>query len=178
MTYNCTTIPEEPRLTEKQIQELLAVPKAISDKSPVRGFKEESSYKRCNLTLATGTDDGSKLTVFMRQSREFIEDFSIGLRYRTDDKAMGTITLVRYNGAHGESSRHSDGHYNQPHIHRITEQELASGSKRPEPKQREITDRYITFEQALHAFFEDVGVTNYLDYFPELRQLRLFNGYQ
>jgi len=181
LTYNGATSSDEPRLTEQKIQKLLAVPKAISEKSPVRGFKEEHNYRRCNLTLETGTDDGPKFTVFIRQSEVFIEDFSIGLRYRTDDKAIGTITLIRYNGAHGEASRHSDGHYDQPHIHRITEQVLASGSKRPEPKQREITDKYISFEQALRAFFEDVGVTNYLEYFPDLRQLHqldLFNGHQ
>ncbi len=97
----------------------------------------------------------------------------MGLRYQTNSKALKTITLVRYNGAHGESSRHPDGHYALPHIHRISEQELASGSGDPQERYREITDRYSTYEQALRIFFEDIGVTNYAEYFPEALQPRL-----
>lgn len=42
-------------------------------------------------------------------------------------------------------------------------------------KNREITNRYSTFEQALRIFFEDVGVTNYAEFFPEALQPRLFD---
>ena len=104
--------------------------------------------------------------------------FSIGLRYQTNIKAVGTITLVRYNGPHGESSRNPDGHCAQPHIHRITAQELASGNTNPQESHREITDQYSTFEQALRIFFEDIGVTNDAEYFPEALQPRLFVEHQ
>lgn len=115
-----------------------------------------------------------EFTVFTRQNIVFIENFSIGLRYQTNDPKLGTVTLVRYNGPHGEYSRHPDGHHAVPHIHRITATEIASGSTQPQERDREITDRYSTFETALVVFFADIGAINYGEYFPELLQGRLF----
>lgn len=175
LAYNFATLPAQPILTDKQIQDLLDIPKAIIEKTPAKGYKEENSHKRCELKLETTSNDGAKFSVFIRQHSVFIEGFSIGLRYQTNHSILKTIILVRYNGAHGESSRHRDGHYALPHIHRITAQELASGSNNPQERLRVITDRYSTFEQALKVFFEDVGVTNYAEYFPEALKPRLFD---
>ena len=178
MTYNIVTLPEQPILTDEQIRQLLDVPKTITKRTPAKSYDEESAHRRCHLDLETNSDEGAQFSVFIRQSRNFIENYSIGLRYRTDDKAVGTITLIRYNGLHGEYSRHPDGHYALPHIHRITAQELASGNTNPQESHREITDRYSTFEQALRIFFEDIGITNYAEYFTEALQPRLFDEYQ
>ena len=178
MAYNIATLPEKPILTDHQIQDLLAIPKTISEKTPAKGYKEENNNKRCDLKLETAWDDGDTFAIFIRQHSIFIEGFSIGLRYQTNSKALKTITLVRYNGPHGEYSRNPAGHYAQPHIHRITAQELASGSNNPQESHREITDRYSTFEQALRIFFEDIGVKNYAEYFPEALQPRLFDEHQ
>ena len=104
-----------------------------------------------------------------------IENFSVGLRYHTNDQKIPAITLVRYNGPHGEYSRHPDGHYAKPHIHRITEEELRHGHKEPQEKHREITKRYQTFDEALITFFNDVNVLNYKDYFTSQRQLAIFD---
>ncbi len=176
MTYNIVALPEKPSLTDKQIQDLLNIPKTIAKKSPAReAYREEKNQKRCDLELYTPSDDGTELSVFIRQHSKFIENFSIGLRYQTNISSLGTITLIRYNGAHGESSRHQDGHYALPHIHRISEQELAVGNTNPQESRREITDRYSTFEQALRIFFEDISVSNFAEYFPEALQPRLFD---
>lgn len=162
-------------MTEQEIQNLLDIPKTIGEKTPARGYKEENNQKRCDLELETNSLDNEKFSVFIRRHNTYIENFSIGLRYHSSGKALKVITLVRYNGAHGESSLHPDGHYALPHIHRITAQELASGSSHPQERHREITNRYSTFEQALRIFFEDVGVTNYAEFFPEALQPRLFD---
>ena len=161
-------------LTDRQIRELIARPKAIVKKEPVRGYKEENHHRRCDLELETMPSSDDEFTVFTRQNIVFIENFSIGLRYQTNDPKLGTVTLVRYNGPHGEYSLHLDGHYAVPHIHRITATEIASGSTQPQERDREITDRYSTFENALVVFFADIGATNYGEYFPELLQGRLF----
>lgn len=178
MAYNIATLPEKPILTDQQIQDLLNIPKTISEKTPAKGYREENNHRRCDLELRTSSDEGARFSVFIRQNSKFIENFSIGLCYHTNFQSQGTLTLVRYNGAHGESSRHPDGHYDKSHIHRITEQEIASGSTQPQERQREITDRYSTLDQALRIFFDDLHVANYGDYFPELVQLGFFNGHQ
>lgn len=178
LAYNIAKLPERPILTDQQIQDLLDIPKTIGEKTPGKGYKEENNQRRCDLKLETASDDGAIFTVFIRNHNIFIENFTMGLRYQTNSKAVKTITLVRYNGAHGESSRHPDGHYALPHIHRISEQELASGSSDPQERYREITDRYGSYEQALRIFFEDIGVTNYAEYFPEALQPRLIDEHR
>ena len=161
-------------LTDRQIGDLIARPKVIVKKEPVRGYKEENRHKRCDLELEALPPSDDAFTVFTRQNLMFLENFSIGLRYQTNDPKFGTITLVRYNGPHGEYSQNPDGHYAVPHIHRITETEMASGSTQPQERDRAITDRYSTFETALVVFFRDIGATNYGEYFPERLQGRLF----
>lgn len=164
-------------LTDQNIQRLIELPKLIVVKDPSKGFRDDRGYKRCDLDLLDASDSSLKFAVFVRQNTTFVENFSIGLRYQTGDSRLRTITLVRYNGPHGEYSRDPDGHYVSPHIHRITASEIASGSVQPQESDREITSRYNTFEQALMVFFDDVAVSNREDFFPELLQGRLFNGH-
>ena len=158
-------------LTDQEIQALIKSPKEIKEKVPVKGYNDINKHKRCDLTLQTS--EGKSFGVFVRQNKTFIENFSIGLRYQTNDRELGSITLVRYNGPHGETSRSQNGHYDKPHIHSMTATEMDSGSTQPQEKHREITDRYHTFEQALEVFFGDIGARNYLEYFPESRQMSL-----
>ena len=163
-------------LTNNDILHLICVPKTIETRTPAKTYRQESGHKRCDLELQANFDNTNKFEIFIRRNEKFIENYSIGLRYRTGDTNLRTITLTRYNGPHGDNSLDSDGHYAMPHIHRITARGIASGSTQPQVDHREITDRFITYEQALLAFFNDTGVTNYTDYFPELLQGRLFNG--
>lgn len=162
--------------SDSELQELLAMPKAIRDKRPARGYFRDGAQRRCDLELDAETDlHAGAFTVFVRQHLRFIENFSVGLRYRTEALDLGTITVVRYNGPHGDISRHPDGHYAKPHIHRLTSDELQRGSLYPMERHRETTDRYDTFERALRTFFLDAGVRNFGDFFPELVQLDMFN---
>ncbi len=158
-------------LTDQAIQDLIRSPKEIKRKVPNTGYKDENNHKRCALTLQN--QEGESFWVFIRQNNNFIENYSIGLRYQTNNSELGSITLVRYNGPHGETSRSQNGHYDKPHIHRMTATEMDSGSTQPQEKYREITNGYNTFEQALEVFFGDIGVINYLEYFPESRQMSL-----
>ena len=164
-------------LTDEQIQDLVNCSKTITKKEPARGYREDNRHLRCDLELSSIEESSTVFKVFIRQSTEFIENFSIGLLYSTNDPTLGTITLVRYNGPHGENSRDPDGHYAKPHIHRITASELESGNVQPQERQREITGRYTTFEQGLAVFFNDTRVENFEDYFPNILQGNFFDGH-
>ena len=164
-------------LTDHEIESLVRLPKNIVSKTPAVGYRNENLHRRCELELTASSSPITEFTVFIRQNDKFIENFSIGLRYRTKDRTLGTITLVRYNGPHGETSRGPGGHFGRPHIHRVTARELAEGNREPQERHRDMTDRYSTFEEALSVFFRDITASNYLDYFGELRQLELFNGH-
>ena len=161
-------------MTDAQIRHLIACPKRITRRQPARGYRLDNRQQRCDLDLQSDNGVGGIFRVFIRQSAEFIENFSVGLRYQGGSALPGIITLARYNGPHGETSHAPDGHYAVPHIHRITAQEIAHGALQPQEKDRELTNRYATLEHALLVFFGDAGVTNYASYFPELRQGQLF----
>ena len=164
-------------LNDQHIRDLISQPKLIVDKDPVRGYREEHRQRRCDLQLERVSDGNLCFSVFVRQNLTFIENFSVGLRYRTGDPVMPIVTLTRYNGPHGEFSTQPDQHYAQPHIHRVTEVEMSSGSAHPQERHRALTARYSTFEECLRAFFFDARVQNFSDYFPGLGQGRLFDGY-
>ena len=164
-------------LTDDDIRTLITARKRIENKDPVNGYRLQSRHRRCDLHLVNDANAAETFTVFVRQNVDFIENFSIGLRYQTGDPVLGSITLIRYNGPHGESSRDPDGHYSRSHIHRITAYEIASGNNQPQEKHRTVTDRYSTLEEGLQVFFADLAVTNYGDFFPDVQQGRLFDGY-
>ena len=164
-------------MTDNDIAGLIYLPKTIETKSPAAGYREVHGQRRCDLDLRATSEDGPSFSVFVRQNLMFSENYSIGLRYFTGDRRLGSLTLVRYNGPHGEYSRHPDGHFAKPHIHRITEDEIASGSSEPQEQNREITNKYSTFDQALFIFFSDIAAVNFERHFPNLSQLRLFHGH-
>ena len=164
-------------LTDQQIQDLIGCPKTITSREPANRYQEESRHRRCDLGLVSTEEISVTFTVFIRQSTEFIENFSIGLRYQTNDSILGTITLIRYNGPHGETSRDPDGHYAKPHIHRITASELESGSAQPQERDREVTYQYSTFEQGLAVFFQDTHIVNFEDHFPDMQKGSVFDDY-
>ena len=163
-------------LNERGLQELRELPKVIQGRMPRYSFREEDGHKRGELDLLSISDPRIQFQVFIRQNTRYIENFSIGLQYPTSHRIPGTITLVRYNGSHGEEAMSSDGHFARPHIHYLTAQELAEGHLQPRERRRELTDRYGTFEHAIAVFLQDIGVSNANAYFPELAQLRLFDG--
>ena len=165
-------------ITDQDIQDLIRRPKVIVDRRPATGHREVNGHRRCDLDLRSDEPEAATFKVFIRQNIKFIENFSIGLRYETGDRSLRTVTLVRYNGPHGETSRHPDGHYGMPHIHRITAAEIASGSAHPQESRREVTDRYTTYEQALAVFFDDIATRDPAIHFPGLIQGRLFDGHR
>ena len=159
-------------LTDEQIKDLIAVPKRIVNRSP---YRLGDNDRRCELELVSEEDGYPAFRAFVRQHVRFFRNFSIGLRCEAREGKLTTITLARYNGPHGETSRSQDGHYALPHIHYITESEIARGHSSPQETHRDVTARYSNFEEALRTFFEDTSTMNYVDYFPELGQGRLFD---
>ena len=166
-------------LTDAAIADLIGRPKRIVRKNPASGYRDDGQNRRCDLELVDIEDERSEYGVFIRQNTNFIENFTIGLSHRSQSNpTTRTLTLVRYNGPHGEYSNSPDGHYDVPHIHRITESEITSGSYQPQERHRELTDRYSTYETALKVFWGDVGVrdeANIDRYFPGLLQSRMFD---
>lgn len=160
-------------MTDQEIQALIGLPKTIVNKSPANGYREENGHRRCDLGLQSAGEIKRAFQVFIRQNLRLPWNFSIGLRYGVNEGRLNVITLARYNGPHGETSRTADGHYAMPHIHYITGAELANGHTQPQENRRELTVRYATFEEALRVFFQDTATGNYAQFFPELLEPKM-----
>lgn len=155
-----------PALNEQVFRLLIQAPKIIESRNPAIGYLEETIQRRCELRLRSSDGSGQAFSVFIRQNIRFARNFSVGLRYTPSANRPAAITLVRYNGPHGETSRTPGGHHTQPHIHYLTAADLAAGHTQPTEQRREITTRYQTLEEALPVFFTDTAILNYRDYFP------------
>jgi hypothetical protein len=130
------------------IDELIACEKLITE-APTREFKEENRHRRKDMRLQDCQDAKQQFSVFIRQSFEFDEDFSLGLVYLSvDGKRM---TMIRYNGQHDQSNDPYDQaktHF-QYHIHKATPENLNNGCYDKHPAS--ATGNYASFAEATHA---------------------------
>jgi hypothetical protein len=137
------------------IDEIISCEKLITE-GPTREFKEENRHRHKDMRLQDCQDSTQQFSVFIRQSLEFDEDFSLGLVYLSmDGKRM---TMIRYNGQHDQSNDPYDQaktHF-QYHIHKATPENLNNGYYDKHPAS--TTGNYASFAEATHAFLEAIGL--------------------
>ena len=105
--------------TDEEIASLVACPKQMVD-PPRRDMRIEGKMKRNDMTLKS-EDSNHSFRVFLRQSDEFPENFSIGLLYVPGEEP-GSFQLIRCNGQHGGERVHP--HHAVYHIHRSKADDL------------------------------------------------------
>ena len=76
-------------MTDEEIAQMIGAPKTIVSKTPMKGYREQNGHRRCDVELRSESVGDGTFRVFVRQNLMFIENFSIGLRYRSDDPALG-----------------------------------------------------------------------------------------
>jgi len=159
-------------LNQSEIDGLISEPKRITRANPTHGMKPDGRNEKKNLDMVS-VDENHRFDVFIRKNLSLIEDFSVGLIYKSNQKELGDVMLIRFNGSHGQSDWSERLHYSAFHIHTITEDFLRKGIR--EPKNIELTDRFSSLDQALAEFFSDIVVENWQAYFPELKQMPMFS---
>jgi hypothetical protein len=110
-------------LSDDQIASLLAMPKKVTQaprKAKVKAKHEEYDF-------AVEGADGTKFTVYARQSLILAANFSCGLKWEAPSGEG--VTLVRYNGnSHPHGNRLEGTRFvDKFHIHRATERYLRMG---------------------------------------------------
>ena len=73
-------------LTDEQINKLITEEKIIT-KPPKKDFSSENQHFRNEFELSS-LDGKRKYTVFIRQHKEFRENFSIGLLYHSEEGSI------------------------------------------------------------------------------------------
>jgi hypothetical protein len=158
-----------------RINELIECDKEITD-APTRDYEDEYRHRRKDFRLRAIDDPKLLFSVFMRQSLEFDEDFSLGLVYLSPDGKR--MTLVRYNGQHDQSNDPYDlvkPHF-QYHVHKATPENLNNGRYDKHPAS--ATRLYASFAEATREFLAAIGVRaqDIAKYFPGMDSLPLFRG--
>lgn len=155
--------------SDEIINRLITEEKIITE-PPKRDSKVENQHLRNEFHL-TSSDGQRQFSVFMRKHIEFMENFSIGLIYHSEE---GAINLFRCNGNHGEvvvDILNPIPHFGY-HTHKITAELLENNIK--EPKKVEPTKEYASFEQALAYFCKHINIKDVDKYFPNINQLDIF----
>lgn len=153
--------------TDDDIARLIACQKAIKD-APRREMKEENRHRRNDMTVVSSSNEA--FDVFIRQSMEFSEDFSVGLVYCAPDGKR--VTLVRFNGQHEQTSApFSDNPHFNYHIHRATPENLNNGRHEKHPAS--ITDTYASLDEAIAEFMATTKIEGWQKHFPNSVQLSL-----
>lgn len=137
---------------QTEIDALISCPKEVRAQ-PLRERKLVNASFRNDAKLVATDGTAGEFAVFMRQSEDFPEDFSIGLIYQPGDGRQDLV-LLRCNGQHGEftglpgqDAQHPHWGY---HIHRATEAALDAGFKAE--KYAEPTTEFASYEEALPYF--------------------------
>jgi hypothetical protein len=153
--------------SDEELAQLVACPKQMLD-PPRREMRIEGKMKRNDMTLKS-EDGRHSFRVFLRQSDEFPENFSIGLMYIPGEEP-GSFQLIRFNGQHGGERVHP--HHAVFHIHRSTADDINTGIL--EPRSIEQTTAYASFREALAHFCSKVRIERPDDHFPGISQAQLF----
>ena len=147
-------------LSDSDLESLISCRKTIVSK-PRREPKDYGSHLRNDMMLMS-EDQQYSFSVFMRISKEFPENFSIGLSVLNAVDGAERITLVRYNGIHGGHIEFP--HHVAPHIHTITADRIADGVY--SEGHAETTDTYTTYQDALAAFCRRCNIVDAEKIFP------------
>ena len=158
-----------------KINELIECNKLITE-PPTRDFKEEFRHSRKDFRLQAENDPKLLFNVFMRQSLEFAEDFSLGRVYLSEDGKR--MTMIRFNGQHDQSNDPYDlakPHF-QYHIHKATPENLNNGRYNKHPAI--ITRLYASFAEATQEFLTSIGLRaqDVTKHFPGMESLPLFRN--
>ena len=153
--------------TDKELVNLVKCSKSVVE-PPQKQMKQERGSRRNNMMLQSRNGE-YRFRVFMRQSLEFEEDFSIGLDYFPKDEP-GSICLLRCNGQHGVTLVFP--HHSHYHIHRAKAEDVNAGIKIE--RHVEIASQYASFRDGLAYFLTVIGLEEVDKYFPGLKQKSLF----
>jgi hypothetical protein len=124
----------------------------------------DGKMKRNDMTLKS--EDGKySFRVFMRQSDEFPENFSVGLMYSPNEDP-GSFQLIRCNGQHGGERVHP--HHAVFHVHRIKADDINAGIL--EPRHIELSPAYASYQEALAHFCRLTNIQDPDQYFPGIAQ--------
>lgn len=169
-------------ITEKFINELIICPKRAIGADRKRMISVNRSLR--NKASLISVDGNYTYSLFLRQSEDFMEDFSVGLIWTNASKHIGInkeIILIRYQGPHDSGKPLGEDVHHDYHIHQISVEDV-NERRYLRPGNKEISHDFSSFLGALFSLTSYCGIIDldkYIDYSqfnaPLPGQMDLFN---
>ena len=155
--------------TQAEIDDLIRCPKEISE-APSREMRKDGAHLRNDAKMTATDGTNGFFALFVRQSSDFPENFSVGLCYHPLD-GRPELGLLRCNGKHGQFNRgnnafdpsHPHWHF---HIHRATQEALDSGCDAE--KNATVSTEFASLKEAVRYLLKTVNLSakDAAKYFP------------
>ena len=166
------------QITEELISDVLLCAKRAFRADRKRMAKTDR-HKR-NVIYLKSIDDKYEYKLFLRQSDEFLEDFSVGLIWTNPTQFINitksSVILIRCQGPHdGKAPVGSDIHHDY-HIHQITLDDFKA-RRYQKPSGRTPTTAFVSFEQAIFFAintYKIENIENIVDLPEGVNQISLF----
>lgn len=145
-------------ITNEWIQQLIRCPKQAI-KADHRKMEPSNRSLRSNIRLVS-LDGRFQYRMFLRQSTEFLEDFSVGLIWMNAAEHIGLqekIILIRFQGPHDSGKPFGEDIHHDYHIHEITAEDILQCRWR-KPSNKEVSKSFSSFPTAIFTFVEYCGI--------------------
>ena len=159
-------------VTPELIQELILCPKKAVRAERKRMQSVNRSLR--NKVALASVDGKYTYDLFLRQSEEFIEDFSVGLIWTNAAKYIGVnkeIILIRFQGPHDTGKPLGEDLHHDYHVHEITVSDI-NERRYLRPGSKEASKDFSSFAEALHHIVSYCGIIDleqHIDY-PQLSE--------
>jgi len=155
--------------TDDDLAKLIACPKRVTV-APKKEPRIQGQMLRNDMELES-LDGKYSFRAYIRQSRQFPENFSIGMEYQPKEEPA-SFCLIRCNGTHGGHKLHP--HHLTFHIHRSKAEDVNAGLR--VERHIEATNEYAALLDALLYFVMVVNIqaADLSQYFPGIAQEDLF----
>lgn len=146
------------------VDELIECPKKII-KSDRKNMIEKNRSYRNNIQLES--EDGKySFIMFMRQSAEFLEDFSVGLIWTNVNKYWDTkkqTILIRCQGPHDSKQEFESDPHHSYHIHKLSPTDIEQ-KRFSKPSNCGVTNHFSSFDEAIIYFCNRCAIIGLSDY--------------
>lgn len=164
-------------ITQEFLDELISCRKKAINADRKKMLLKNRSYK--NKIRLISYDEQYQFILFLRQSSEFIEDFSVGLIWENPNQFITVkkpILLIRFQGPHdGKKPMGSDIHHDF-HMHQISLDDITH-KRYQKPSNRNVTDKFEDFSSALSFCLQKCDIIG-LENIVNLEELLGYRGEQ
>lgn len=147
-------------VTETLISNLIVCPKKALKADRKRMLSVNRSLR--NKVTLISEDGEYTYALFLRQSEEFMEDFSVGLTWTNAEKHLNIskdIILIRFQGPHDSGKPLGEDLHHDYHVHQISVEDIKE-HRYLRPSNKGVTNSFSSFAGALFEMISHCHISD------------------